>query len=567
MKTKFTAFLLFVSLIIQAQTTYYIDPSGSDATGNGTVGNPWKSLYKACATVRTSGNIIHVNAGTFIENSKCELAQGVSIEGEGVTSIIKSSVGGKSYTIELYNEAQNTKGNQHISDIMMDGNNLTAYGAIAVLNRGNVEIYNCTIINFNYWGVTFNNGAPPTIYATGNKLHDCIITNCAGFYGGAQGDIRVGGQDGLLIYNNTVTQYRGGANDGDCIYGVEGFIKNVKIYNNTFSKTMIVGTTKWDFAIEIWNWLGGNEIYNNTITGSIDVVLASKGSSAYSVWIHDNSIGQAELKAKQGIRGILLEYGCSDVIIEKNYIHDVAQGVFLQQGEGAYAGGSRHAVSNIQISYNIIYNIGAPDSYPYATGWGIYWSPETLQDDNVNNINVWNNVIIAHVGSCQTVYGIGLPDVGTATNVNIRNNIVQGFYDSPIYAKGGGGATINNLSIENNIFFGNGNSNLPHYTGGIAPTNNITQNNIISNPLFVSQSASDFHVKSGSPAINKGIHIASLLSDYDGNSVGNPPEIGAFEFNDNHPPSIQDQGFRLNENSPDGTAVGTVVISDPAFDN
>ena len=60
-------------------------------------------------------------------------------------------------------------------------------------------------------------------------------------------------------------------------------------------------------------------------------------------------------------------------------------------------------------------------------------------------------------------------------------------------------------------------------------------------------------------------HLPVNFTDYDGNSVGNPPEIGAFEFisGDNHPPSIQDQGFKMNENSPVGTSVGTVVASDP----
>ena len=33
-----------------AGLTYYIDPAGNDLSGNGSIGAPWKSLYKACTT-------------------------------------------------------------------------------------------------------------------------------------------------------------------------------------------------------------------------------------------------------------------------------------------------------------------------------------------------------------------------------------------------------------------------------------------------------------------------------------------------------------------------------------
>ena len=69
---------------------YYIAPTGSDATGTGTSASPWASLYKACRSVKTAGNVIHVNAGTYFETQQCNIAGGVSIEGDGITSVIKS---------------------------------------------------------------------------------------------------------------------------------------------------------------------------------------------------------------------------------------------------------------------------------------------------------------------------------------------------------------------------------------------------------------------------------------------------------------------------------------------
>lgn len=50
---------------------------------------------------------------------------------------------------------------------------------------------------------------------------------------------------------------------------------------------------------------------------------------------------------------------------------------------------------------------------------------------------------------------------------------------------------------------------------------------VCADPLFVS--ASDFHLQAGSPCINAGVSVA-LTADYAGVAVGNPPEIGAYEY-------------------------------------
>ena len=87
-----------------------------------------------------AGDIIHVNAGTYNETAQSVLAAGVSIEGAGASSVIHSQVSGTAYTIVLSSNSEATNGNQHISNIKMDGNSYAAYGAILVSHRKNVEI-------------------------------------------------------------------------------------------------------------------------------------------------------------------------------------------------------------------------------------------------------------------------------------------------------------------------------------------------------------------------------------------------------------------------------------------
>lgn len=514
---------LLISLISSA-TVYYIDPSGKSAN-NGSAASPWNSLSYACSKVKTAGDIIHVNAGTYNETASCVLAAGVSIEGAGATSIIQSQIGGTTYTISLSSSSEATNGNQHISNIKMDGMSYAAYGAILVSHRKNVEIYNCTFVNFNYYGVSFLNGEPPSVYATGNKFYNNTVTNCGGYFSGNRGALEIQGQDGMQIYGNILSIDRPDGKNGDCIYGVEGFLKNVKIYNNTFNKKYVPGKTNWDFAIEFWNCLGGIEIYNNDFTGSIDLAISTKGSSSYSVWIHNNKIGQKELLASESIRGIILEKDARDMIIERNEVKNVAAGIMVNT---QYA---NVTMQNVRISSNIFSNIGVGDSYSDNKGWGIEWGAgdgDHVQTTSISNIEIINNVFAASQGARSTMWGIEIPDSGIGNGIKVINNIVSYFDYAPVYARQGsmGGVSVDNLSIQNNIFYGNGNNDAPKYSS-ITPSNVTTKNNITGNPMFMS--SSNFHLQAGSPAIGKGLSIATVTSDFDGNKFNNPPSIGAFE--------------------------------------
>lgn len=57
------------------------------------------TLSKAVSIATTPGDIIHIGDGIHIIEKQCLLASGVSIEGNGDTSIIKSNVQGDVYSI------------------------------------------------------------------------------------------------------------------------------------------------------------------------------------------------------------------------------------------------------------------------------------------------------------------------------------------------------------------------------------------------------------------------------------------------------------------------------------
>ena len=147
---KFISTLLLV-LFLQSSyaNTYYISPTGNDVSGNGTISNPWRSLYKATSTVKAAGDIIHVKAGNYIETVRCTLAPGVSIEGDGAdVSIIQSTLTEQFIAIIIATSPEGTNGNQHISNIKLDGNKRATSWAIEIRGRSNFSIHDCIITDF-----------------------------------------------------------------------------------------------------------------------------------------------------------------------------------------------------------------------------------------------------------------------------------------------------------------------------------------------------------------------------------------------------------------------------------
>ena len=506
----------------------YVSTSGSDSNDGLTESKAWKTLAYACSQVSLAGSTIYVGSGTINETEQSVLAEGVSIKGAGATSIISSTLIDIP-TIKLASVAEGTEGNQSISYIRMTGNGTTTYGAIRVLARSNVLIHHCEFEDFFNNGVVFggrvSGSGDPTTPATGNKFYNNTVINCAGAWL-TNGNLMLGGQTGMLVYNNTITQTDRGAN----LWGwaikfyAEGYCRGLKIYNNTLT-IPVKDASDWDFAIELFNCRGGIEIYNNTIQGSVDfgstiaegyIGMNDAGGYGFACKIHDNTIGQTSLqtwtqygiKPERNITGGLYIY--------RNLFKNLYQVVDFSQVNG-------NAVENIYIYYNIFDTIGLNGgSNGACVAMGLNASTASY-----NNVNILNNVMYAGALG-DSFWGINIRTAGAFTNLTIRNNIIQGF-DRCIYLSKG---TYDVVSFENNNFYGNGSNaatNLPDYDNdGITITNVTIQNNIVTIPGFVT-AGTDFHLAIGSGCINTGIDVG-LTEDYDEIAVADPPEIGAYEY-------------------------------------
>jgi hypothetical protein len=549
MRKLFIILFLFIG-VVQAQTTYYIDPAGTDGGGHtGLIADPWVTLSYACTQVTTSGDIIHVNAGTYTETANCNVSVGVSIEGVGVTSHIDFTHAATDYTdasIRLVSGSEGTDGNQSISYLYLDGNSQASYHGVLVKCRSNVLIHHCTFINFRYNAVHFNGklagyvtGVPPaSTWATGNQLYNCTITNCSNilynYNETGHGNIRFTGQSGLLIHDNTITQTGAAANyNANIVDAVEGCNKGCKYYNNISYKPDVT-TTDWNFHLEEWYIYGGYEVYGNEFHGGeqgFDVGGCVKGSYLFSAKIYDNLF---QFSAKRSfvsrtILAINLEnvatVGTSlgdvkDVSIYNNHVQNLPYGINMTSIVGTTD------FENIDIHCNIFENMGFNPS-----DWCFVFKIEPQGD--MTNVYVYNNVIHSSTTG-QSMCSFYFNPSGIITDFYVKNNIILNDNASigPIYAEDFAG-TFTNLHWNYNDFYNNG-VNLIYYAGAKRIINFLNTNNINGDPLFVGGSPYDFNLQAGSPAITAGIGVG-LTTDYAGNAWATTPSIGAYEY-DSDPP-------------------------------
>lgn len=506
-------------------TKYYVDAAGSNSN-NGSSTSPWKTLAYACTTVSAPGDIIHVNAGTYNETLRSNLAVGVSIEGDGIdATIINSSyvASNSSDGAIRLNSSTYTNGNQSISNLTFTGNNLTATRGICINYRNNVSINNCKIANFYASAVFFRGSnvawdAEPSPYCSGNKLFNTTINSCATRSSGESASVRINGQSGFLLYNNTFNQtFRPKGQNGNILGGE--WNKGLKIYNNTFTKPDDEGSA-WNFFFELWHWQGGGEIYNNTFNGAatMDIVDVMKSDSQYGLKIYDNKYlvkAIVPFTAHQ-IQSINLEgrSHLDDIEIYNNYLKNVPNGIWvdvvINEGEGY----SSFVVNNLSIHHNIMENVGMTDVNTVPIWMNAYGSNGNI---SFNNIQVNNNSI-----QCSNVVkglnAIKWNVIGKFSNIFVQNNIFTNNKDDVMsFSSALSGATLTNVTVKNNLYYNNG-ANAPKYN--MTVTNRVENGNIVVNPLFVS--STDLNLQSGSPAINAGVNIGYPYT-------GTAPDIGAYE--------------------------------------
>ena len=219
--------------------------------------------------------------------------------------------------------------------------------------------------------------------------------------------------------------------------------------------------------------------------------------------------------------GVQMWQRVNDLKIRYNNIHDCYDAGISPQG------GVNFTQSNVKMSYNRI--------------WNCYYEYETWAEDSsvtMKNVNFYNNTCVNATSwsvnqrpdSSNARHVMIWVDRGNIINCEIKNNIFK-TCSNPAIRYGNPSHMTPKFTFDNNLY----NVAILAYTDDGTyttfaqwrakyPTQDI--NSISADPLFVS--GNDFHLQSGSPAINAGAYLG-FSNDIEGRSIFGAPDIGAYE--------------------------------------
>ena len=398
---------------LSSAATYYVDPSGSNTTGDGSSTKPLALLSYACSKAKLFGDTIVVNPGTYTDSAQCILNPGVNISGAGKDrTVIKSNYNG---WYIWANSNPPVEGNQTISGFKIDGNNKTLAHGIWVTGRHHFTIDNIDLVSIKMRAIQLqgydswpDNDAqyfyppnPPPGHASGCIISNVTIRGCSNTGNDGQA-LSIQSIEDSVFDNIVIDESAGTGGLGNPFHSWPGWMRRCTIKNSTF--TVNPSLSMDAISSEMFNLEEGNEIYNNTYNeGWISFVGGILGTGSFVLKFHDNRlINKAPL-------GYAHEIAVDNLDFYNNYITNQSLGIWS----------SDYVFTNMRIRNNIIYNtkgqgITIMNIRPYAA---------RNVKHGINGLRIYNNVIdTSYEGSTGIAAAM---DGVTLTNLEIKNNVIM----------------------------------------------------------------------------------------------------------------------------------------------
>ncbi len=591
--------IIFISILFCASlglhkalaATYYLDPINGSDLANGSQATPWKTISKVNKSTFQPGDIIDGQNNIFYDR----LVIPSSGNSNGWITFRNFTLDGTvsfdgSWTFNPSTQYSETQPWTQFSgeiyqkitmrvpyELFEDGTRLTpivvtsSQGALALARGQFTDDHDRSILYYRS-----SDGRSPSdhkirvarsdfegltgsIYASAKnylRFENIVVKN---FDANTYGGVAFENCDHITVDKVSIINNSSGLGISSCTNFTVTPSSNIS--DNIYSGVMIEGNSSNLDISGTYNNNGRPLIYNGEwigYTGDGDNIgIGGAGGIMSNISIHDATISNSGSDNNSGI-----EYGA-----------------------GIYLGTEfSMTVSNINILRNKFFGNHSSALYlgPQFTGGSvennIFYNNNFTQTQNTVQIDpsnpsftsvvVANNVIYKNTGRSGLIVYIHETSGGS---VALKNNIFfnngrSSDYVADLWLASSTG-DLGKITESNNLFYRNGTTwdngsvivtnigsfDINHIIGSVAGYYQHDlgkgQNDKVGDPKFTNLASFDFHLQSGSPAIDGGINVG-ITQDIAGTSVpqGSAPDIGAYEYVGTAPPV-----YKTEDINQDGT--------------
>lgn len=270
-----------VTVNVQTGGQYYVSPNGNDS-GDGSAGNPWRTLSRADASVRP-GDTVHVAVGPY--NMDTENGGRLKTTASGTASarirwISDQKWGAKLHSSQTGNSAVWWNQGNYVD---IQGFDLSGSGALGIYNEGS---YTRMIAN---------------------HVHDVLAPGCPAAGGGGilDGNYSATGDDMIGNWVHDIGQY-----DYPCqrVHGIYHANQGGHIYNNVTFHNGGWGIHLWHAATNVT--ISNNTVFGNGYGGML--IGAVSGEFPGGSGVNDNTLVTNNIVFRNGLRSDAQGYGIEE---------------------------------------------------------------------------------------------------------------------------------------------------------------------------------------------------------------------------------------------------------------
>ncbi len=481
-------FLPLATPVFAEGAEYYVSTVGNDHDA-GTLASPWRSIQYAVDRA-SPGDTISVRGGSYSE------------------ALVFSRSGSEAGYIILKNYGAETP--------VIDGTGINANDFEGLLKFEDIEYVK--VIGFELRNLTTTNSGttPAGIWVTGASHHLEIRNN---LIHSIKNTANNGNAHGIAVYGDNGdsddTSIHDLVIDGneirDCILGwseslvLNGNVRDFVVSNNIIHDNNNIGI----------DFIGYEGVCDNTeLDRARDGVCS--GNTVYNIDTSTNPAYQGDTSGD----GIYVDGG-TRIVIEKNIVHHCNIGIEIASEH------SGKSSSDITVKNNFVYQ---------NLIMGIAMGGYDTRRGSTQNCKIVNNTCY-HNDTAQDGNGELCLQYDTRDN-EIKNNIFfsnsQNLFISNMFLANTGN------TVDYNIYYGTGSANDPQWQwkdvqyDSFSSWQNATgndKNSLYSDPRLQNPESGDLHIQTDSPAIDRGVAVAGLADDIDGDirPMGAGMDVGADE--------------------------------------